>query len=167
MVVCLTSASKFNVKPFGGIFDVSPENGRASPNLKTAKASTTSFVRGAKGEMPHLDPGPAPTVPSGRLSRGFNHNIRQTQGKILPFDPENTHQINVPQLKPEVHQTSCSTNQMWADKFAGQPLALCPGVFVCVCVCVAAFGAQTLPPLSTKLAPPTKTGSLSKACAKE
>ncbi len=31
----LTSASKFNIEPNGGIFDVGPENERASPNVKT------------------------------------------------------------------------------------------------------------------------------------
>ncbi len=31
----LTPASKFNIEPNGGIFDVSPENDRASPNMKT------------------------------------------------------------------------------------------------------------------------------------
>ncbi len=31
----LTSASKFNIEPNGGIFDVSRENDRASPNVKT------------------------------------------------------------------------------------------------------------------------------------
>ncbi len=31
----LTSASKFNVGPDGGIFDVSPKNARASPDVKT------------------------------------------------------------------------------------------------------------------------------------
>ncbi len=29
-----TSASKFHRKPYGGIVDVSPENDRASPNVK-------------------------------------------------------------------------------------------------------------------------------------
>ncbi len=31
----LTSASNFNIEPNGEIFDVSPENDRASPNMKT------------------------------------------------------------------------------------------------------------------------------------
>ncbi len=31
----LTSASKINIEPNGDIFDVSPENDRASPNVKT------------------------------------------------------------------------------------------------------------------------------------
>ncbi len=31
----LTSASKFNIEPNGEIFDVSPENDHASPNVKT------------------------------------------------------------------------------------------------------------------------------------
>ncbi len=31
----LTSASKLNMEPNGEIFDVSPENDRASPNVKT------------------------------------------------------------------------------------------------------------------------------------
>ena len=31
----MTSTSKFNMDPNGGIFDVSPENDRASPNVKT------------------------------------------------------------------------------------------------------------------------------------
>ncbi len=30
----LTSASKFNTEPNGGIFDVSPENDRTSPHVK-------------------------------------------------------------------------------------------------------------------------------------
>ncbi len=31
----LTSASKFNIAPNGGNFDISPQNDRASPNVKT------------------------------------------------------------------------------------------------------------------------------------
>ncbi len=30
----MTSASKFNMDPNGGVFDVNPENGCASPNVK-------------------------------------------------------------------------------------------------------------------------------------
>ncbi len=33
--VFLTSASKLTIEPNGGSFDVSPENNRASPNVKT------------------------------------------------------------------------------------------------------------------------------------
>ncbi len=38
----LTSASKFNVEPNGGIFDVSAGNDRASPNVKTARGTQGS-----------------------------------------------------------------------------------------------------------------------------
>ncbi len=38
--VFLTSASKFNIEPNDGIFDVSPENDRASPNVKTSFPTT-------------------------------------------------------------------------------------------------------------------------------
>ncbi len=39
LVTCghfLTSASKFNIEPNGGIFDVRPENDHASRNVKTS-----------------------------------------------------------------------------------------------------------------------------------
>ena len=36
--VFLTSASEFNIEPNGGIFDVNPENNRASPNVFTPEA---------------------------------------------------------------------------------------------------------------------------------
>ena len=36
----LTSASKFNIEPDGGFFDVSPENDRASLNVETPKWRT-------------------------------------------------------------------------------------------------------------------------------
>ncbi len=37
----MTSASKFYIEPCGGIFDVSPENDCASPNVKTPKTRPT------------------------------------------------------------------------------------------------------------------------------
>ncbi len=39
---CLTSASKFDIKPSGGVFDVSPENDCSSPSMKTPQVI---FVR--------------------------------------------------------------------------------------------------------------------------
>ncbi len=43
----LTSASKFNIEPNGGIFDVSSENDRASLNMKTP--SLTFCWKASKG----------------------------------------------------------------------------------------------------------------------
>ncbi len=37
----MTSASKLNIEPNGGIFDVSPRNDRASPDVKTSKGVFT------------------------------------------------------------------------------------------------------------------------------
>ncbi len=44
---CLTSASKFNIEPNGGIFDVSPENDRASLNVKTPILIIVHQARGS------------------------------------------------------------------------------------------------------------------------
>ncbi len=38
----LTSASNFNIEPNSGVFDISPENDRASPNVKPP--STPNFL---------------------------------------------------------------------------------------------------------------------------
>ncbi len=43
-VMVLTSASKLNIEPNGGIFDVSSENDRASRNVKTPSLVQHSVV---------------------------------------------------------------------------------------------------------------------------
>ena len=69
----LTSASKFNIEPNGGVFDVSPENGRASPNVKTPSVNSFTWHQGdQRVEF---------------LTENIKYNLRD---KVLIFDPNST-----------------------------------------------------------------------------
>ncbi len=50
----LTSASKFNIEPDGGVFDVSAGNDRASPNVKTLIHVKRSRIDVPRGVSPAL-----------------------------------------------------------------------------------------------------------------
>ncbi len=53
VVILLTSASKFNIEPNGGIFDVTQENDHASPNVKSP--SCTASPRNSIGNREICD----------------------------------------------------------------------------------------------------------------
>ncbi len=108
----LTSASKFNIEPNGGIFDVSAENDCVSPNVKTPESVHDEhgfLTRDAPGASSALRRVPGPATPLPPPSPGDNHSRRKLPRRSLrerqftPIIPVNQRQIfsSIPSASPQ------------------------------------------------------------------